>query len=1036
MAKKDYHLTQTGQEVQDILNEAQRVYQCLPEQVEHPDEGDICFVPAHDENIDLEYVSGNQTEPFLIPEGVHLIKTKIVAPAVANWIVVIRRPQEMGINLITTGEVPEEYVANVGVEPGTTPYIYWYDKDESYLQYLTVYYEVAAVCYEYMNGSWVERTDLAQTLEKAKSAYQKPASGIPAADIADGVIPDVSNFITKTVDDLVNYYTKTQTYTKDEVQQLVSSLSAGAFIPVAELPVASADTYGLKIYLVPSTDPQTQNVKDEFITIRSGSEGAYTYSWEQIGSTAIDLSDYATKDELPQTLVCGAHVIPQPYSETKDVEETAELFGITEQQVRDLFTGKYKYIQFDGVILTVTVTNNDSSWCVKFQDPFDMTEYTLWGMTIAVGFLMLIGTRLQKDSAVLYTEQSLSAAQQSQARQNIGATAPEVFWATYGTTTKAEVDAAVVAGKMVFVEKQGRVYHLVATSPNYYFSSAYSTNGAFVVLNVGTGEWTNSSPSLQSINDKAQTISGNESDTSKYPSTKAVADAIAAGKQVFIAEYGVTTYQDIVTAKTAGKVCFAVRESDTKMYALGDLQASSARFYIQQGQYNYELRCNSDDTWQTAYSAALRSADKVDTIVGNETATNKIPSAKAVYDAIVAGKEVFWATYGTTTASEIDAAVAAGKAVACYYGGSCYWYAGKENAYYWFFNIYSSTIKRIYLYNGSWGTGWYNVQTTVNLSQSVPTDRESTTKYPSTKAVWDAIVDTPVIDDSESAVVPALNLESAENKAQTLSGNETNQEKYLSAKGVADALGKWGVVSQVIQWYQIGNNAQDYRILNPVQGLIPQSNIDLYKEAGAVFNPETGYFELNELEDIAYDEMQRIYTRSIGAFPFLTNRNSQLAQYPERTTVKIHFPPGYSTSVNHFFAYSLYIRIAYLHGCNNLSAAQNVFSNCPRLKTIIGEIVAVSYNDQVFANCWSLENVTINKLKSNIWFSQSSMLTLASVTYMVDNAINTVAITITLHPTAYARCQADTTTYTYNGNTYTGVLAYASAKNITIASAS
>lgn len=101
--------------------------------------------------------------------------------------------------------------------------------------------------------------------------------------------------------------------------------------------------------------------------------------------------------------------------------------------------------------------------------------------------------------------------------------------------------------------------------------------------------------------------------------------------------------------------------------------------------------------------------------------------------------EIFWATYGVTTAQEIDQAVADGKAVACYYGGSCYWYAGKENAYYWFFNIYSSTIKRIYLYNGSWGTGWYNAQTTGNLSQSVPTDRTSTTKYPSVKAVFDEV---------------------------------------------------------------------------------------------------------------------------------------------------------------------------------------------------------------------------------------------------------------------------------------------------------
>ena len=53
---------------------------------------------------------------------------------------------------------------------------------------------------------------------------------------------------------------------------------------------------------------------------------------------------------------------------------------------------------------------------------------------------------------------------------------------------------------------------------------------------------------------------------------------------------------------------------------------------------------------------------------------------------------------------------------------------------------------------------------------------------------------------------------------------------------------------------------------------------------------------------------------------------------------------------------------------------------------------------------------------------------------MVENASNTSAITITLHATAYARCQADTTEYTYSGQTYTGIIALANAKNITIAS--
>ena len=59
----------------------------------------------------------------------------------------------------------------------------------------------------------------------------------------------------------------------------------------AELPTASADTYH-KIYLKTATGSATQNVYKEYITVRSGAEGAYTYSWELIGDTAIDLTGY------------------------------------------------------------------------------------------------------------------------------------------------------------------------------------------------------------------------------------------------------------------------------------------------------------------------------------------------------------------------------------------------------------------------------------------------------------------------------------------------------------------------------------------------------------------------------------------------------------------------------------------------------------------------------------------------------------------------------------------------------------------------
>ena len=103
----------------------------------------------------------------------------------------------------------------------------------------------------------------------------------------------IANFITASVNNLVNYYLKSETYTKAEVQQLIDAVKQFTYQSVSTLPTASADTMN-KIYLVPSTNPETRNVKDEFITIAVTDQGTTTYSWEQIGSTTIDLSGYYT----------------------------------------------------------------------------------------------------------------------------------------------------------------------------------------------------------------------------------------------------------------------------------------------------------------------------------------------------------------------------------------------------------------------------------------------------------------------------------------------------------------------------------------------------------------------------------------------------------------------------------------------------------------------------------------------------------------------------------------------------------------------
>ena len=106
---------------------------------------------------------------------------------------------------------------------------------------------------------------------------------------------DIANFVTKSVDDLVNYYTKTQSYTKTEVDNIVSAIENIHFEVVNALPTEDIQTN--VIYLVPSASSLQQNVKDEYINIDGTTSG-----WEIIGSTAVDLSNYVTVNQLNTAL--------------------------------------------------------------------------------------------------------------------------------------------------------------------------------------------------------------------------------------------------------------------------------------------------------------------------------------------------------------------------------------------------------------------------------------------------------------------------------------------------------------------------------------------------------------------------------------------------------------------------------------------------------------------------------------------------------------------------------------------------------------
>ena len=99
-----------------------------------------------------------------------------------------------------------------------------------------------------------------------------------------------AGFITSSVEDLKNYYKKSETYSQEEVNSLIGNLTRLTLQVVQELPEVGTEHI---IYLVPNNE-SGNNIYEEWLFVQS--------KWEMIGTTEVDLSNYYTKEEIDNLL--------------------------------------------------------------------------------------------------------------------------------------------------------------------------------------------------------------------------------------------------------------------------------------------------------------------------------------------------------------------------------------------------------------------------------------------------------------------------------------------------------------------------------------------------------------------------------------------------------------------------------------------------------------------------------------------------------------------------------------------------------------
>jgi len=176
-----------------------------------------------------------------------------------------------------------------------------------------------------------------------------------------------SGFIDNTVNNLTNYYLKSETYTKAEVNSLIAQIPGFNVLVVQTLPVSDIDTH--TIYLVPKTGSGS-DIYDEYLYINN--------TWELIGNTAVDLSNYYTKTETNTLLNAKANT-----SDLSTVATSGSYNDLSNKPTNvSTFTNDANYVSSNG---SSTVSGEDTNITLNGTTYGMFKNITLKGNTSQTG---------------------------------------------------------------------------------------------------------------------------------------------------------------------------------------------------------------------------------------------------------------------------------------------------------------------------------------------------------------------------------------------------------------------------------------------------------------------------------------------------------------------------------------------------------------------------------------------------------------------------------------------------------------------------
>ena len=271
---------------------------------------------------------------------------------------------------------------------------------------------------------------------------------------------------------------------------------------------------------------------------------------------------------------------------------------------------------------------------------------------------------------------------------------------------------------------------------------------------------------------------------------------------------------------------------------------------------------------------------------------------------------------------------------------------------------------------------------------------------------------------NEGVISPKLSTKSTQIFKDYFNNSERDTYFIFCVGGRADSQGGAGLFCHQSLSQKTLSRARGTRLCYLPQEDNSGTLRDLYISAGAKYNEATGFYELNGLTDITEEEMRVIYKYAgtpqvVAAFAYSKARTNlpMPGMYNGRLYGQMFFCCSNLETVNLGYRQAP----AALEQNSIEVLGKTPFTECRKLHTIYG--IMISYNPSfnwsgIFDDCTALKEVRIEKLQTSIPLSASPNLSKESVLYMITNAkplsgAAAGSITITLHPTAYARLKDD-----------------------------